>query len=178
MVIPRWLYDSFCGTSVCPRCHKNSLFRLLHLAENVNTQDFDALNLKRHLHEYEYATSNNIWSCTGEVEMNDRSSASEGQLLLTPRTPEFGLLSSKSFIKSLINTKYKKVDNTPPCRTPWCTENHLDRVWLKTTELTVLEWQFCINDQVLPVIQRLKSLNRSPFLQTISKALLVSRKLT
>ena len=110
--------------------------------------------------------------------MNDRSSASEGQLLLTPRIPEFGLLSSKSFIRSLINTKYKNVDNTPPCRTPWYTENHLDRVWLTTTELTVFEWQLSISDHVLPVIPRLKSLNRSPFLQTVSKALLVSRKLT
>jgi hypothetical protein len=112
-VMPKWLYESFCGTSVCPRCHVNSLFRLLHLTKNGNTQDFDALNLKRHLHEYEYTTSNNLWSCTGEVEMNDRSSANEGQLLLTPRIPEFGLLSSKSFIRLLINTKYKNVDNTP-----------------------------------------------------------------
>ena len=60
IVMPKWLYESFFGTSVCPRCYVNSLFRLLHLTKNVNTQDFDALNLKRHLHEYEYATSNNL----------------------------------------------------------------------------------------------------------------------
>lgn len=67
----------------------------------------------------------------------------------------------------------KKTAGVSPCWRSWYTENHLGCFRLTTAVLTACVWQFWIRDYTLIVTPSLKSLNRSPFLHTVSKALLV-----
>lgn len=107
------------------------------------------------------------------------SSASVGLTYWGSRThfSDVELQCSSSSKSSLTKTRYKNVDKTPPCLTPWWTSNHLDCFWFTITALTVLQWQSSIICHNLPLIPRLWSLYISPCLQTVSKALLVSKKL-
>lgn len=67
----------------------------------------------------------------------------------------------------------QKTAGVSPCRRPWYLENHLDCFRLTTAVQTACVWQFWIRDYILIVTPSLKSLKRSPFLHTVSKALLV-----
>lgn len=90
----------------------------------------------------------------------------------------FLLLSFNSVRRSFIKTRYKKVDKTPPCLTPWLTLNHFDCIWFTMTELVVCWWQLLISVHILPVTSILYSLNISPSIHTISNDLPESKKLT
>ena len=103
--------------SVSKGPHKCLITRL-PFERNRRIHDLLALNLNRHFLEYLSVTFSMSCKEFGVNATNDISSASEGQLLAT--LSSFVQIDDccKVSINSLINTKYKNEERTPPCLTP------------------------------------------------------------